>query len=194
MNEIHPKYPELKVDLSKCHDVFDIEGKVHGQMKHHGFDKSIRREFTHAIQKSRTWDEVLLITKTWVTVVVEPISNHKNEKLEHTIELLKNVKIYAVRLRSEEGCGCIVKVNNDEITHHIKHSPTGMEMGYAGSGPADMAYSILRHLFSKVFAERWHQKFKWDFVSQWKGDDINITLDLTQWDVPIHKSDLRIKE
>jgi hypothetical protein len=30
-----------------------------------------------------------------------------------------------------------------ELTHVVRHSPTGMEWGYLGSGPADLARSLL---------------------------------------------------
>jgi len=48
------------------------------------------------------------------------------------------------------------------IPHRIiRHSPTGMEWGYGGSGPADFALNILFHFTAdKAFAEQWHQKFK----------------------------------
>lgn len=29
------------------------------------------------------------------------------------------------------------------LTHHVKHSPTGISWGYCGSGPADLARSLL---------------------------------------------------
>lgn len=87
------------------------------------------------------------------------------------------VEIFVVRL----GGKCIAKVNGIEIKHYIKHSPTGMEMGYNGSGPADMAYSILMHLFRRNFSERWYQKFKWDFVSKWHEDEVKVEIDFDKW-------------
>lgn len=32
---------------------------------------------------------------------------------------------------------------SEPLRHHVKHSPTGLEWGYGGSGPADLARSIL---------------------------------------------------
>lgn len=48
----------------------------------------------------------------------------------------------------------------------IIHSPTGMEFGYSGSGPADYAANIL-YWFTKdeTFARAHHQEFKFSFVS-----------------------------
>lgn len=31
----------------------------------------------------------------------------------------------------------------ERLTHHVRHSPTGIEWGYGGSGPADLARSLL---------------------------------------------------
>ena len=67
------------------------------------------------------------------------------------------------------------------VPHIIHHSPTGFQVGYGGSGPADLALSILEdHLkrtgyegrrertfqgtcFRAAFAL--HQQFKWDYVA-----------------------------
>lgn len=48
----------------------------------------------------------------------------------------------------------------------VNHSPTGLEWGYGGSGPADMALNIL-FMFTgdRAFADRWHQDFKFAFVA-----------------------------
>ena len=60
--------------------------------------------------------------------------------------------------------------------HHIVyHSPTGLEWGYGGSGPADTALSILADVFEErprvpksiVATRAWalHQAFKWAVVA-----------------------------
>lgn len=64
-----------------------------------------------------------------------------------------------------------------EIKHH---SPTGMEWGYAGSGPADFALNILNQFLPvhddilsttlhdgkvSLIAENLYQQFKFDFVA-----------------------------
>jgi len=61
------------------------------------------------------------------------------------------------------------------VIHYVRHSPTGMNSGYGGSGPADLAYSILvcHFRFNKGFdidmaqewATQWYQSFKWQFIS-----------------------------
>lgn len=43
----------------------------------------------------------------------------------------------------------------------VKHSPTGFAWGYSGSGPAQLAYALLRHaLEDRAAASRWYQQFK----------------------------------
>lgn len=44
------------------------------------------------------------------------------------------------------------------------HSPTGMEWGYGGSGPADFALNALMMFVPRDIAWKHHQQFKWDFV------------------------------
>jgi hypothetical protein len=52
------------------------------------------------------------------------------------------------------------------VPHRIvKHSPTGMEWGYGGSGPADFALNILSVFIGQELAERYHQEFKWQFIA-----------------------------
>lgn len=49
----------------------------------------------------------------------------------------------------------------------IRHSPTGLEWGYGGSGPADFAANILfKFTGDEKFSWKHHQDFKWDFVSR----------------------------
>jgi len=48
----------------------------------------------------------------------------------------------------------------------VVHSPTGMEWGYEGSGPADFALNILYQFTrNKRFALEWYQDFKREFVA-----------------------------
>lgn len=52
--------------------------------------------------------------------------------------------------------------NIDQI--EVLHSPTGMEWGYGGSGPADFALNILARFTDHETAHRLHQMFKERFV------------------------------
>lgn len=70
------------------------------------------------------------------------------------------------------------------LKHFVLHSPTGMSFGYGGSGPADLALSILadaldedpssKELYNGQFKDgrqvrclALHQGFKWGFVAKW---------------------------
>lgn len=49
----------------------------------------------------------------------------------------------------------------------VRHSPTGFEWGYGGSGPADLALNILYAVTgNKELAMRYYQQFKWDFIAK----------------------------
>lgn len=52
------------------------------------------------------------------------------------------------------------------LRHVVHHSPTGFEWGYGGSGPADLALSILTDAAGEPTARTWYQAFKWDVVAQ----------------------------
>lgn len=53
-----------------------------------------------------------------------------------------------------------------ELPHVVRHSPTGLEWGYGGSGPADLALSIMAHINEVPnLSSRLYQRFKEDIVS-----------------------------
>lgn len=54
------------------------------------------------------------------------------------------MKTYIAR-RGLSGTIVLVRDERGEraLTHHVKHSPTGFEWGYGGSGPAELARCIL---------------------------------------------------
>lgn len=87
------------------------------------------------------------------------------------------------------------------LTHIQKHSPTGMSWGYSGSGPADLALSILADHFGELQEQHalydrgnWphplhsrtlYQDFKRDFVSIW-GDHFMIqSRAIQKWEAEI---------
>ena len=51
------------------------------------------------------------------------------------------------------------------VPHAARHSPTGIEWGYGGSGPADLARSILLALVDEPTADALYQRFKQDVVT-----------------------------
>ncbi len=46
-----------------------------------------------------------------------------------------------------------------------KHSPSGFNFGYGGSGPADTALNICLMFTDKVTAHNIYQDFKWEFLA-----------------------------
>ncbi len=87
------------------------------------------------------------------------------------------------RLYPEQGTvsNVVVTVNSMPLKHHVYHSPTGLNWGYGGSGPADLARSILWDLVGiEPFPELYHE-FKFHFVAKW-GDVWQITSDeIRKW-------------
>ncbi len=66
----------------------------------------------------------------------------------------------------------LIAVNSGALKHVVRHSPTGMQWGYGGSGPADLALSILADVFDGrvELADLYYQEFKMDFVAGWENE------------------------
>ena len=67
-----------------------------------------------------------------------------------------------------------VTVDGMELPTYYKEVSHSREFawGYAGSGPAQLAYAILRdHSGSQMLAALAHQDFKSEFVARFKGDE-----------------------
>lgn len=72
------------------------------------------------------------------------------------------------RLQPGEKSRYVDAVNGDKelvlfvgpLVHRVRHSPTGMNWGYGGSGPADLALSILWDHTGGPVAPAIYQKFK----------------------------------
>ena len=99
------------------------------------------------------------------------------------------MKTYEITRSTSGQIGVLVKNGTGAaklLSHCILHSPTGMETGYSGSGPADLAASILADYFGvetsrvrKVWEKSWgldegilahrvillHQPFKSHFIA-----------------------------
>jgi len=52
------------------------------------------------------------------------------------------------------------------LRHIVRHSPTGFEWGYLGSGPSDLAYSILADYAGKDVADSLAVRFKEEVVAR----------------------------
>lgn len=87
------------------------------------------------------------------------------------------MKIYkGRRLDPEKGTisNVVITVNGKPLKHHVYHSPTGFNFGYRGSGPADLARSILWDVIGMEPHPELYQTFKFEFVAGW-GDKWQIT-------------------
>lgn len=72
--------------------------------------------------------------------------------------------------------GPSITVDGEALRHIVRHSPTGLEWGYGGSGPADTALSLLTHHFGhQGRAERHYQQFKVDIVAGLPRDGWTLT-------------------
>ena len=98
------------------------------------------------------------------------------------------MKIYkGKRLRPEQGTASNVKVTVEEggkeelLRHHVRHSPTGMNWGYGGSGPADLALSILWDYLKAEPAPGCYQDFKHEFVADWEEEWEITEREITEW-------------
>lgn len=72
----------------------------------------------------------------------------------------------------------LVRVNGYPLNPRYdlrQHSPTGLEWGYGGSGPAQLALAILAHEYDDEFAQRYYQDFKWAVVSRLPRRAWNLT-------------------
>ena len=127
-------------------------------------------------------------------------------------------KTYEVTRSTSGQIGVLVKTeggrNATLLRHCVLHSPTGMETGYAGSGPADLAASILadflgaepervRNVWEKSLGLskgpahdviRLHQLFKAHFIQERKvavGESYTITGDeIAEW-IPFGRTEAR---
>lgn len=66
----------------------------------------------------------------------------------------------------------------------FNHSPSGFEVGYGGSGPAQLALAILMMFTDDSTAVQLHQDFKWEFIakSEYRETDIfEIEIDIPAW-------------
>jgi hypothetical protein len=64
----------------------------------------------------------------------------------------------------------------------LRHSPSGLEFGFGGSGPADCAANLLALLLPIKEAWRLHQDFKWAFIARLPRDGGTIEMvDVRAW-------------
>lgn len=71
--------------------------------------------------------------------------------------------------RTEDGVLAVIVSpggRTERLPHVVRHSPTGFEYGYGGSGPADLALSILTACLGPETADRLYHDFKWHTVAK----------------------------
>lgn len=110
-----------------------------------------------------------------------------DEKVYHVTRNGREVSC-RVEIQGEEGAAFY------ELRHVKLHSPTGFEFGYGGSGPSDLALSILLDFFGEAAAipkttdqqtitaylvrskaRLMYQNFKWLFITPQRDDGFKIT-------------------
>ena len=91
------------------------------------------------------------------------------------LEKVNPAKVYTAIRGEDENT---ITVSDDKGTrplrHIIYHSPTGMEWGYGGSGPSDLARSILADFAGIKVADTFYQDFKWDFIAKQPEEGFQI--------------------
>lgn len=64
----------------------------------------------------------------------------------------------------------------------VNHSPDGFSWGYAGSGPAQLAFAILLEVVGAEKAKKHYQDFKDEFIVPLDIDsDFIIEVDIEKW-------------
>lgn len=75
-----------------------------------------------------------------------------------------------------------LRYTTKELRHIPYHSPDGFEWGYGGSGPADLARSILYDFAGARVADTFYQEFKFDFIATLDKDEFIIKgRDILYW-------------
>lgn len=95
------------------------------------------------------------------------------------------MKIYRGSRLSSAGAADVRVQEDGEpvriLTHRVRHSPDGFQWGYGGSGPADLARSILWDVLGHEPLPSTYQAFKFAHVAGW-GDTWEITdVEIRAW-------------
>jgi len=75
----------------------------------------------------------------------------------------------------------VVNVNGEPLKHKVYHSPDGFNWGYGGSGPADLARSILWDYLGEEPARVLYQNFKDTFVATWRDEWQITSQEIQDW-------------
>lgn len=114
----------------------------------------------------------------WRKIMAEQTA--MEQKARSNIEIRTTVRDGYAGARGPDGAVKVVGIRNGvqyPLQHLVHHSPSGMEWGYGGSGPADLARSIIGDVLGTDDPDpAVYQDFKQEFVSGW-GDRWEISLD-----------------
>ncbi len=99
--------------------------------------------------------------------------------MSSTTSILKDS--YFIGERRKDGCDvnilyeCGNQISLPLGLEHRKHSPSGFEWGYGGSGPCQLALAMLTYIFPYDFIKDLVQDFKWDIINNIKKDKWTIS-------------------
>ena len=114
----------------------------------------------------------------WAKIQAEQADRER--KAQAAIEIQTTVQDGYAGARGPDGSVKVVAIRNgrqEPLRHLVHHSPTGFEWGYGGSGPADLARSIIADALGTDNPDpAVYQEFKRMFVAGW-GDRWEISLD-----------------
>ena len=89
-----------------------------------------------------------------------------------------------IGVRVRLGCARVT-VDGDPLPLRLdlaRHSPTGFEWGYEGSGPAQLALALLAYEYNDHAAQHHYQEFKRTVVRHWTGEAWRCeSADLDRW-------------
>jgi len=69
------------------------------------------------------------------------------------------------------GYSCVATIGGALLPHKVRHSPDGFGYGYGGSGPADLALSILWAVTQdEEVTNQYYEQFKREFVALYPKD------------------------
>jgi hypothetical protein len=92
------------------------------------------------------------------------MTSHTRQLKAYAGERVRGRAVVTVHILSSAG------VTSYPLPHLVRHSPDGFNWGYAGSGPADLARSLLVDCLGSAPAPRLYQAFKRRYISRLKED------------------------
>ena len=118
------------------------------------------------ILKSQPWAEMgigpICASRMGISAPAQSVEKAGSKAKDKSFKPAKFGKPFDIKLkRDAQGYA------NANVLHSVvRHSPTGFEWGYGGSGPADLALNILTAIIGPEEAQQGglYQRFKEDFI------------------------------